>query len=179
MRALARHAGGGVPSGERAPRLPLSTLTAVPYWATPGARQRLYDEQVLQAMAASNTNSHPGHLRIATEEAWATREMLDLYRRMLAANTLDDPGFKSLWGFYLNSPSPRATFIIDRLQELGQPRLDDMDKSGIDKQILMLTKTRTAFSKSAFSARVSSVYASYVAAGRMRAPSWLHGRVNK
>ena len=90
-------------------------------------------------MASSNTTSRPGHLRIATEEAWATREMLDLYRRMLAENTPDDPGFKSLWGFYLNSPSPRATFIIDRLQELGQPRLDDMDKTGIDKQILMLT----------------------------------------
>ena len=90
-------------------------------------------------MASSNTTSRPGHLRIATEEAWATREMLDLYRRMLAENTLDDPGFKSLWGFYLNSPSPRATFIIDRLQELGQPRLDDMDKTGIDKQILSLT----------------------------------------
>ena len=90
-------------------------------------------------MTSSNMTTRPGHLRIATEEAWATREMLDLYRRMLAENTLDDPGFKSLWGFYLNSPSPRATFIIDRLQEMGQPRLDDMDKSGVDKQILMLT----------------------------------------
>jgi len=60
--------------------------------------------------------SHPSHLRIATEEAWATREMLDLYRRALAQNTISDPGFKSLWGFYLGSKSPRATSIIDRLQ---------------------------------------------------------------
>jgi 5-carboxyvanillate decarboxylase len=90
-------------------------------------------------MASSDTTSHPGHLRIATEEAWASREMLNLYRRMLAENTLDDPGFKSLWGFYLNSPSPRATAIIERLQDLGERRLQDMASSGIDKQILLLT----------------------------------------
>ena len=90
-------------------------------------------------MSPSETNRHPGHLRIATEEAWATSEMLNLYRRMLADNTLDDPGFKSLWGFYLGSRSPRPQFIIDRLQELGQPRIDDMNASGVDKQILSLT----------------------------------------
>jgi len=66
-------------------------------------------------------------------------ELLNLYRRMLAGNTFDDPGFRSLWGFYLNSPSPRATFIIERLQELGEPRLQDMASSGVDKQILSLT----------------------------------------
>ena len=90
-------------------------------------------------MASSESNSRPGHLRIATEEAWATPEMLNLYRRMLAENTIDDPGFKSLWGFYLGNQSPRPKFIIDRLQELGQPRIDDMNASGVDKQILSLT----------------------------------------
>jgi len=90
-------------------------------------------------MAPGKSASRPGHLRIATEEAWASREMLTLYRRMLADNTCDDPGFRSLWGFYLNSPSPRATSIIERLQELGEPRLQDMASSGVDKQILSLT----------------------------------------
>ena len=90
-------------------------------------------------MSSSESNSRPGHLRIATEEAWATPEMLNLYRRMLAENTIDDPGFKSLWGFYLGNQNPRPKFIIDRLQELGQPRIDDMDASGVDKQILSLT----------------------------------------
>jgi len=87
----------------------------------------------------STDSGKPGHLRIATEEAWAPREMLALYRRALAENTVDDPGFKSLFGFYLNSPSPRATFIIDRLQELGEPRIRDMDATGVDKQLLLLT----------------------------------------
>ncbi|MDB6089912.1 MAG: amidohydrolase [Gammaproteobacteria bacterium] len=96
-------------------------------------------------MASSEMNNgaaagmRPNHLRIATEEAWATREMLNLYRRMLAQGKIDDPGFNSLWGFYLNSPSARATAIIERLQEMGEPRIRDMDASGIDKQILMLT----------------------------------------
>ncbi|HEY0342324.1 MAG TPA: hypothetical protein VGC34_16095, partial [Steroidobacteraceae bacterium] len=90
-------------------------------------------------MSSSESNSRPGHLRIATEEAWATREMLTLYRRMLAENTLEDPGFKSLWGFYLGSQAARPKFIIDRLQDLGQPRIDDMNASGVDKQILSLT----------------------------------------
>lgn len=93
-------------------------------------------------MAPSETTTggaRPGHLRIATEEAWATREMLDLYRRALADGKIDDPGFKSLWGFYLGSPSPRATAIIERLQDLGERRIQDMDDTGIDMQILMLT----------------------------------------
>jgi 2,3-dihydroxybenzoate decarboxylase len=88
---------------------------------------------------ASSTTARPAHSRIATEEAWATRELLDLYRRALAQGKIDDPGFKSLWGFYLGSTSPRAQFIIDRLQEMGEPRIHDMDASGIDKQILLLT----------------------------------------
>src|SRR5579872_4562766 len=94
-----------------------------------------------ETMASSETTpgARPGHLRIATEEAWATREMLDLYRRGLAEGTIDDPGFKSLWGFYLGSPSPRATAVIERLQDLGERRLEDMASSGIDKQILSLT----------------------------------------
>jgi len=81
----------------------------------------------------------PGYLRIATEEAFATREMFDLYRRLLASGELDDPGFASLWGFYLGSPSVRATAIIERLQDLGERRLNDMQATGIDLQILSLT----------------------------------------
>jgi 2,3-dihydroxybenzoate decarboxylase len=76
--------------------------------------------------------------RIATEEAFATRDQLNAYRKLLA-DGYDDPGFKSLWGFYLGSPSERARFIIDRLQNLGAERVADMDASGIDMQVLSLT----------------------------------------
>jgi 5-carboxyvanillate decarboxylase len=79
------------------------------------------------------------YLRIATEEAWGPSEMFDRYRRLLAGRTLDDPGFESLWGFYLGSPSERARAIIERLQDVGERRIADMDASGIDVQVLSLT----------------------------------------
>ena len=46
--------------------------------------------------------------RIATEEAWCPAEMLDLYNDILKAGTLDDPGFMTMFGFYMNSPSVRT-----------------------------------------------------------------------
>lgn len=77
--------------------------------------------------------------RIATEEAFATAELFKLYRRMLESGTVQDPGFRSLWGFYLHSPSERATQIIERLQNIAARRIADMDATGIDMHILSLT----------------------------------------
>jgi len=77
--------------------------------------------------------------RIATEEAFATPEQLRLYRRMLTDGSIHDPGFLSLWGFYLQSPSERATQIIERLQNIDSRRIADMDATGISMQILSLT----------------------------------------
>jgi len=76
--------------------------------------------------------------RIATEEAFATPELLNLYRKLLAEG-IDDPGFNSLWGFYLNSPSERPRSIIEKLQWLDERRVRDMDASGLDMHILSLT----------------------------------------
>ena len=77
--------------------------------------------------------------RIATEEAWCPPEMLDIYRKMLDEKTLDDPGFNTMFGFYLNSPSVRSQQIRDYLTDLGELRLSHMDARGIDMQILGLT----------------------------------------
>lgn len=84
------------------------------------------------------TGGSQGYLRIATEEAFAPPQMLDAYRKLLSSG-YDDPGFTSLWGFYLGSPSPRATKIIERLQDLGPQRLRDMDERGIDRQVIAVT----------------------------------------
>lgn len=84
------------------------------------------------------TGGDRGYLRIATEEAFATREQIDAYLRMVRDGTADK-GMVSLWGFYAQSPSERATQIIDRLLDLGDQRLADMDATGIDMQLLMLT----------------------------------------
>jgi 2,3-dihydroxybenzoate decarboxylase len=85
----------------------------------------------------------PGYLRIATEEAFAPPELLAAWREMLDAGAVDDPGFRSLWGFYLSSDSERATSLRERLQDLGERRLADMDATGIDRQIISLTAPGT------------------------------------
>jgi 2,3-dihydroxybenzoate decarboxylase len=88
---------------------------------------------------AGPTTPRPSYKRIATEEAFATPEMLKLYRQMLENRTIDDPGFHSLMGFYLTSPSERARGIIERLQYLDERRIRDMDASGVDMHVLSLT----------------------------------------
>ena len=77
------------------------------------------------------------YLRIATEEAYAPPELLQRYRKLLEGG-FDDPGFRSLWGYYLGA-SPRATGLAARIQDLGEGRLRDMDATGIARQILSLT----------------------------------------
>ena len=89
-------------------------------------------------MTYLRTGGAQGYLRIATEEAFITKEVLAAYKRLIAEG-FDDPGFVSLWGFYSGSPSERATSIIERLQDLGARRLGDMDATGIDKAIIALT----------------------------------------
>ena len=77
--------------------------------------------------------------RIAVEEAFATREILQAYRDLLAHNGSPDIGFSSLMGYYLNSPAERTRAVAERLQDLGARRIADMDATGIDVQILSLT----------------------------------------
>src|SRR5215469_11815638 len=78
------------------------------------------------------------YARIATEEAFAPPEMLEIYRKILDGAD-PDPGFVSLIGFYMSSPSARARHIIECLQDLGDLRLHHMDEAGIDRQIIALT----------------------------------------
>lgn len=85
-----------------------------------------------------NTGGDRGYLRIATEEAFATREQVDVYLRMVKDGSADK-GTTSLWGFYGTSTSERAQLILDRLMDLGERRIADMDATGIDKAILSLT----------------------------------------
>jgi 2,3-dihydroxybenzoate decarboxylase len=79
------------------------------------------------------------YLRIATEEAWATTELLKGYQKLLDDGSYDDPGFISLWGHYSGNLSQRALFIRDRLPDLGEARIKDMDDTGIAHAILLLT----------------------------------------
>src|SRR5918996_4328519 len=78
-------------------------------------------------------------VRIATEEAWAPPELLARYKKLLEEKPASwDPGFHSLWGFFLG-PTPRATQLVARIQDLGARRIADMDASGVAKQLVFLT----------------------------------------
>ena len=77
--------------------------------------------------------------RIATEEGWATPELMQRYVKILETKSINDPGFYSLWGFFGQSQTPRARDLFDRIQDMGARRLADMDATGIDMQLLLLT----------------------------------------
>lgn len=82
---------------------------------------------------------HPDYKRIATEEAWTTREIADAYARFIASNPTDEPGFMALGGRYYargaSSPSPVLAAMLD----VGAGRIEAMDRLGIDMQLLLLT----------------------------------------
>src|SRR3954453_545388 len=84
------------------------------------------------------TGGDRGYLRIATEEAFAVGEQVDGYLKLCREGRADK-GTTSLWGFYGTSPSERATLILERLLDLGERRIADMDATGIDKAVLALT----------------------------------------
>ncbi|WDF74523.1 amidohydrolase family protein [Novosphingobium sp. KACC 22771] len=84
------------------------------------------------------TGGAQGYLRIATEEAFAIPEMVEIYRGMLAEPDVD-PGVQSLLGFYFTHESERARWVRERLLDLGEQRIADMDERGIDIQVLGLT----------------------------------------
>jgi 2,3-dihydroxybenzoate decarboxylase len=82
---------------------------------------------------------NPAYQRIATEEAFLTQDVVKGYKRLLDDSSFNDPGFRSLWGFYSGHASPRAQWIFDRLKDLGPQRIADMDAAGISRQIIALT----------------------------------------
>ena len=74
------------------------------------------------------------YLRIATEEAWTTSAILDGYRKLIDSKPADEPGFLAMWGFI-----GRNSQVVEKLLDLGERRIADMDSAGIDRQLLLLT----------------------------------------
>lgn len=93
--------------------------------------------------AVLSTGGSQGYLRIATEEAYAPPEMFALYREQLAAGTNENIGFNVFENYLLNNPDAWPQSIVERIQDLGERRLADMDAAGIDHQVLSLTSPGT------------------------------------
>jgi 2,3-dihydroxybenzoate decarboxylase len=86
--------------------------------------------------AGPRGDAKPGivpYKRIATEEAWITPEILQGYKDMLARKE-GDAGFRAMWGFFTNQNA-----LTKKLLDLGAERIADMDATGIDVQLLLLT----------------------------------------
>ncbi|GGD29045.1 amidohydrolase [Microbacterium faecale] len=93
-------------------------------------------------VTSPTTGGHAGYIRIATEEAWATREITDEWRRMIDAGE-GGPGFLGMVGHYMTSDADRPRFVRAGLEDAGELRLAHMDAAGIDHAVLALTAPGT------------------------------------
>jgi 5-carboxyvanillate decarboxylase len=76
--------------------------------------------------------------RIAVEEAFVTQEIADQWDAILDAGSIGEPGFRKM-GETILSDSPGTRLIHERLIDLGEGRIRDMDEAGIDVQVISLT----------------------------------------
>jgi 5-carboxyvanillate decarboxylase len=77
--------------------------------------------------------------RIATEEAWGPAEMFDMYRKLIDANPYAHPGLVSMWATSGGRGASSSNPLVTRLMDMGEGRIKDMDASGIDIALLLLT----------------------------------------
>ncbi len=90
-------------------------------------------------MGSDGIGALDGIKRIATEEAYAPPDLIARYKQLIRDGVTGDAGFESLMGYFLFNNSERTNAIVDRLQDLGQRRLADMDATGVARQIISLT----------------------------------------
>jgi 5-carboxyvanillate decarboxylase len=124
-------------------------------------------------MNSPEKKMHPkssAYQRIATEEAFAPPEMLDIYKKILEKGDAD-PGFRGLMGFYMSSPSARAQHIIRCLTDMDQLRIQHMDECGIDKQVLALTSPGVQVMEKADAVAYAQVANDYLADAIRRHPT--------
>lgn len=115
-----------------------------------------------------------GYLRIATEEAWASQELLDEWRRMIEAGE-GGAGFHSLIGHYAMSDAERPRFVRAGLADLGELRLAHMDAAGIDHAVLALTAPGTQVLDADRGARIAANSNDILAEAIKRNPSRFSG----
>ena len=68
-------------------------------------------------------------MKIATEEAFATSELVRSWRKLLDDGAPGEPGFKALSSHW-------TARVTDQLTDLGEIRLRQMDEGGVDMQLI-------------------------------------------
>ncbi len=76
--------------------------------------------------------------RIAVEEAFVTQEIADQWKVIIDTDDGSEPGFKKM-GETILADSPGTKLIHERLIDLGEGRIRDMDETGIDMHVISLT----------------------------------------
>ena len=76
--------------------------------------------------------------RIAIEEAFVTQEIADEWDVLLKNGAVGEPGFRKM-GESILADSPGTRLIHERLVDLGEGRIQTMDETGIDVQVISLT----------------------------------------
>ena len=76
--------------------------------------------------------------RIAIEEAFVTQEISDQWKVIIDADAVGEPGFKKM-GETILADSPGTRVIHERLVDLGEGRIRNMDETGIDMHVISLT----------------------------------------
>ena len=89
------------------------------------------------ANAAGPIAGNPRYKRIATEEAWITREIAEESKRLIESNPPDEPGFVAFGGRYYAQGANNP--MIASLMDIGDGRIAAMDRLGIDMQVLAIT----------------------------------------
>ena len=73
--------------------------------------------------------------RVATEEAYMTPLVRDLYSKGIERGDFHDEGFVRMWGTIFTNTNP----FIDKLMDIGPVRLAEMDAAGVDMHLLSQT----------------------------------------
>ena len=92
----------------------------------------------MQGCTMSSNASSTAIKKIAIEEAFVTQDIADEWNKIIAAGSPGEPGFRKM-GESILADNPGTRLIHQRLIDLGEGRIADMDASGIDMQVISIT----------------------------------------
>lgn len=78
-------------------------------------------------------------MKISTEEAFATPSLMAEWKKLIDDGNPGEPGLEVLIGAILDPIYDWEAMLLERLPELGPLRIQAMDESGVDMQLMFIT----------------------------------------